>query len=64
MGQTGRGRPPASVEVRGKLQLWRVDDGRRGSARSARADDKGQIGIEFNPIYLVFCVIYHLFLTF
>ena len=38
MGQTGRGRPPASVEVRGKLQLWRVDDGRRGSARSARAD--------------------------
>ena len=26
--------------------------------------DKGQIGIEFNPIYLVFCVIYHLFWTF
>ena len=26
--------------------------------------DKGQICIEFNPIYLVFCVVYHLFWTF
>ena len=31
---------------------------RRGHA------DKGQICIEFNPIYLVFCVVYHLFWTF
>ena len=26
--------------------------------------DKGQICIEFNPIYLVFCVVYHPFWTF
>ena len=26
--------------------------------------DKGQICIEFNLIYLVFCVVYHLFWTF
>ena len=29
-----------------------------------RTSDKGQICIEFNPIYLVFCVVYHLFWTF
>ena len=27
-------------------------------------NDKGQICIEFNPIYLVFCVVYHLFWMF
>ena len=26
--------------------------------------DKGQIYIEFNPLYLVFCIVYHLFWTF
>ena len=29
--------------------------------RMMKAHDKGQLCIRFNPIYLVFCIIYHLF---